>query len=93
MVEATNTSSADQAIAFFDQLFLTVPPVYRQIDREHLVEVGTEDAAAVPGKKPTKKKNVSLVELNEKAHNRVESIRRANATKSQQKIKELTVEH
>ena len=92
MVE-TNISAADQTIAFFDQLFLTVPPVYRQIDREHLAEVGTEDAAAVPGKKPTKKKNVSLVELNEKAHERVESIRRANAIKSVQKIKELTVEH
>ena len=54
---------------------------------------GTEDAAAVAGKKPTKKKNVSLLELNEKAHNRVESIRRANVQKSLEKIKTLTVEH
>ena len=68
-----------------------MPPVYRQIDREHLA--GVEDGAAKAGKKPTKKKNVSLLELNEKAHERVESIRRANALKSQQKIKELTVEH
>ena len=39
------------------------------------------------------KKNISLLELNERAHERVEEIRRANAIKSQQKIKELTAEH
>ena len=33
------------------------------------------------------------MELNEKAHERVEGIRRANALKSVQKIKELTLEH
>ena len=38
-------------------------------------------------------KSVSLLELNEKAHERVEAIRRANAAKSQAKIKELTAEH
>ena len=42
---------------------------------------------------PKNQKNVSLLELNEKAHQRVEEIRRANAQKSQQKIKELTEEH
>ena len=38
-------------------------------------------------------KNVSLLDLNKKAHERVEEIRRANAVKSLAKIKELTAEH
>ena len=36
---------------------------------------------------------MSLLELNERAQGRIEEIRRANALKSQQKIKELTAEH
>ena len=92
MVEANSeaTGAADGTLAFFDTIFNTVPPVYRQVDREHLVDI---PKTVKNGKKPSKQKNVSLLELNEKAHERVEEIRRANATKSQQKIKELTVEH
>ena len=36
---------------------------------------------------------MSLLELNERAQGRIDEIRRANALKSQQKIKELTAEH
>ena len=38
MVEANSSASGgpDQAIAFFDEIFNAVPPVYRQVDREHL---------------------------------------------------------
>ena len=87
---ATANDAAEQTISFFDTIFDAVPPVYRQVDKEYL-----DDApqATKNGKKPSKKKNVSLLELNEMAHERVEEIRRANALKSQQKIKELTKEH
>ena len=59
-----------------------------------------EDPAGAAGGKLAKKmangkheKKVSLLELNERAQDRIEAIRRANALKSQQKIKELTAEH
>ena len=91
MVEA---NSVDQTMAFFDAVFEAVPPAYRQVDREDL-----DGAKKKPkGKQPknlgkTNGKNVSLLELNELAHERVEGIRRANALKSVNKIKELTIEH
>ena len=98
MVEASASlenqiSGAEQTLAFFDSVFEAVHPVYRQVDKEYL---DAEGAASLKGKKDKKakgKKNVSLLELNELAHERVEEIRRANALKSQQRIKELTVEH
>ena len=36
---------------------------------------------------------MSLLELNERAQSHIDDIRRANALKSQQRIKELTAEH
>jgi hypothetical protein len=91
MVEA---NSEDQTMAFFNAVFDTVPPVYRQVDPELL----DTDVMKNSGKKATQKsskktKNVSLLELNELAHDKLESIRRANAEKSVARIKELTIEH
>ena len=68
-----------------------MPPTFRQIDQST-----SQDAEKLNGKHKKGKvqqKNVSLMELNEKAHERIEEIRRANALKSQQKIKQLTAEH
>ena len=91
MVEA---NSEDQTMAFFNAVFESVPPAYRQVDKELL----DSDIMKMSGKKATQKaskktKNVSLLELNELAHDKLESIRRANALKSVQRIKELTIEH
>ena len=43
--------------------------------------------------KKNKQKAVSLMEINERAADRVHEIQRANALKSQEKIKQLTEEH
>ena len=56
-------------------------------------ETGEGNKSGKRGKTGKQEKKVSLLELNEKAQGRIDEIRRANALKSQQKIKELTAQH
>ena len=85
-------STMDQTMAFFDQVFEAVPQSHRIVDREYL-DVDAKIAKQAKKGKQKKVAAVSLMELNEKAHERMEEIRRVNAKKSQDKIKQLTVEH
>lgn len=95
-VESQQITSMDQTLAFFDSVFEAVPPLHRNFDRY-------QDNKYSPKPTSNKKKNreqkkaqataVSILELNERAVDHVEEIRRANVTKSQAKIKELTAEH
>ena len=85
------TGAAEQTLSFFDSIFNAVPPVYRQVDNGD-VDASVKRSKVKP-QKNGKDKKVSLLELNQKAQKRIESIQRANALKSQAKIKELTAEH
>ena len=85
------TGAAEQTLSFFDSIFNVVPPVYRQVDNGD-VDASVKRSKVKP-QKNGKDKKVSLLELNQKAQKRIESIQRANALKSQAKIKELTAEH
>ena|ERR1719272_2374231 len=87
-VQQANQSIADQTLSFFDAIFEAVPPVHRQVEKE-----ASGKGASKKGGKGKSEKKVSLIELNERAHDRIEAIRRANALKSQAKIKEMTAEH
>jgi len=70
-----------------------VPQAYRQVDKTDLA-IDEKAARQSKGAKNGKKqKQMSLVEINERAADRIQEIQRANALKSQQKIKQLAVEH
>ena len=92
-------SPDDACMDFFDTVFNAVPPLYRQIDKEDDSEEELDQKRTKKQKKNGSKaskdgqKSVSLLELNERAQSRIDDIRRANALKSQQRIKELTAEH
>ena len=88
--QQANQSAADQTLAFFDSIFDAVPPVHRQVEKDDGAKAGNGKKQATKGKQ---EKKVSLLELNERAQDRIEAIRRANALKSQTRIKELTAEH
>ena len=82
--------AVEQTLAFFDQVFEAVPQIYRPIDKQANVAQSKDKKKSKQGKEG---KKVSLMELNERAHERIEEIRRANALKSQQKIKQLSEQH
>ena len=92
-------SPDDACMDFFDTVFNAVPPLYRQIDKEDDSDEELDQKRTKKQKKNGSKaskdgqKSVSLLELNERAQSRIDDIRRANALKSQQRIKELTAEH
>lgn len=86
-------SMADQTLAFFDSVFNVVPQAYRQVDKNDLAfdeRAARMNKAAKNGKK---KAQMSLIEINERAAEKIQEIQRANALKSQQKIKQLAAEH
>ena len=80
---------ADQTLTFFDAVFEAVPPLYRQVDKDYTQENGKP---AKKGKQGAQE-GVSLVELTQRAQDKIESLRKANALKSQAKIKQLTEQH
>lgn len=84
MVESKN--ELDEALDFFDQVFLAVPTTHRVISEAYLEEESKP--------KPSKKEpHLSLAEINERAMAKIEEIRRVNREKSQNKIAELTKQH
>jgi hypothetical protein len=93
MVEKTDLQ--DSALDFFDDVFLTVAPAFRQVSQEYL----DADADKQQSKKQKKKNKgdanagLSLVEINERAQAKVEEFRRVNREKSLKKIAELTKMH
>ena len=77
MVEAPSSSAADQSasaadqtLAFFDSVFMSVPPMYRQVD-QHDNDTPQKGGTQKNGKKA---KAVSLMEINERAAARVGEI-------------------
>ena len=71
---AHSLTAADQTFAFFDAVFGAVPPTYRQVDKDILRADEKEANKIKNGTKPKKQKAVSLVEINEKAIDRIHEI-------------------
>ena len=71
---AHSLSAADQTFAFFEAVFEAVPPAYRQVDKDILAADEKAAKKIKNGTKPKQQKAVSLVEINEKAIDRIHEI-------------------
>ena len=74
-------------MSFFDEMYETIPNSYKLVPKDY-----QEDVEPKPLKK-SKGKPLSMLELKERAQQKIENIQQKNREKSQAKIKELTEEH
>ena len=84
----------DEALEFFNEMFDTIPGPFKLINPDYIQDEEMEDANAKNKKKPTQKKlkgqNLSMIEIKERAQQKMETIQKVNREKSMAKIKELT---
>ena len=75
---------------FFDNMYDTIPYSYRLVSKDYKED---EKPHTVAKKQRIKGKPMSMVELKERAQQKIENIQQKNRDKSQAKILQLTEEH
>ena len=81
----------DEALNFFDSMFETIPNAYKNVPKDYRED--TEMAHPKGMKKSKKSEPLSILELKERAQQKIENIQKNNREKSMAKIKQLTEEH
>lgn len=84
----------DDTLAFFNDIFTLIPNAYKMVPKDYQ-EVDAEELKKAQSKSRNKRvvKPMSMIELKEKAQQKIEDMNTVNREKSQKKIQEITKKH